>query len=208
MTNEPDFPARGVRLPRTARRAQLLQAAHDVFVANGYHAAAMDEIAERAGVSKPVLYQHFPSKLDLYLALLDHSSDVLLERVHDALRSTDDNKQRVTATMTAYFAFVDDPAETYRLLFESDLTNESAVRERLDRLNTACADEIAKIIAEDTGLSVEESTLLAIGLVGVAQVSARYWLDSGGSIPRDAAADLVATLGWRGIRGFPKRDDG
>jgi AcrR family transcriptional regulator len=208
VTNEPDFPARGVRLPRTARRAQLLQAAHDVFVANGYHAAAMDEIAERAGVSKPVLYQHFPSKLDLYLALLDHSSDVLLERVHDALRSTDDNKQRVTATMTAYFAFVDDPAETYRLLFESDLTNESAVRERLDRLNTACADEIAKIIAEDTGLSVEESTLLAIGLVGVAQVSARYWLDSGGSIPRDAAADLVATLGWRGIRGFPKRDDG
>jgi AcrR family transcriptional regulator len=207
VASEPDFSARGVRLPRVARRAQLLQAAHDVFVANGYHAAAMDEIAVRAGVSKPVLYQHFPGKLDLYLALLDQSAEVLLRRVHDALRSTEDNKERVTATMTAYFAFVDDPAETFRLLFESDLTTETAVRERLDRLNAACADEIAKIIADDTGLSVEESTLLAIGLVGVAQVSARYWLDSRGSIPRDAAAELVATLSWRGIGGFPKRDD-
>jgi AcrR family transcriptional regulator len=207
VTSEPDLSARGVRLPRVARRAQLLQAAHDVFVANGYHAAAMDEIAERAGVSKPVLYQHFPGKLDLYLALLDHSAEVLLRRLHDALLSTEDNKERVTATMTAYFAFVDDPAETFRLLFESDLTNESAVRERIDRLNATCADEIAKIIAEDTGLPVEESTLLAIGLVGVAQVSARYWLGSRGSIPRDAAAELVATLSWRGIGGFPKRDD-
>ena len=61
------------RLPRPARRLQLLGAARDVFVANGYHAAAMDEIAERAGVSKPVLYQHFPGKLELYLALLDES---------------------------------------------------------------------------------------------------------------------------------------
>jgi AcrR family transcriptional regulator len=207
VPSEPDLSARGLRLPRVARRAQLLQAAHDVFVANGYHAAAMDEIADRAGVSKPVLYQHFPGKLDLYLALLDHSGEVLLRLQHEALSSTEDNKERVTATMNAYFEFVDDPAETYRLLFESDLTNESAVRDRLDRLNSACADEIAKIIAEDTGLPVEESTLLAIGLVGVAQVSARYWLDSRGSIPRSAAAELVATLSWRGIGGFPKRGD-
>ncbi|HZI96263.1 MAG TPA: helix-turn-helix domain-containing protein, partial [Actinomycetales bacterium] len=55
--------ARGARLPRSARRAQLLGAAQEVFVSRGYHAAAMDEIADRAGVSKPVLYQHFPSKL-------------------------------------------------------------------------------------------------------------------------------------------------
>ena len=62
---------RPTRLPRSARRKQLLEAAQEVFVAQGYHAAAMDDIAERAGVSKPVLYQHFPGKLELYLALLD-----------------------------------------------------------------------------------------------------------------------------------------
>src|SRR5690606_32411520 len=65
MTSEtPPGSGRPVRLPRMARRAQLLAAAQEVFVAQGYHAAAMDDIADRAGVSKPVLYQHFPSKLE------------------------------------------------------------------------------------------------------------------------------------------------
>jgi len=195
-------------MPRSERRAQLLDAARQVFVEKGYHAAAMDDIAERAGVSKPVLYQHFPGKRELYLALLDESGEQLLARIHHALLSTDNNKQRVTATVAAYFDFVGDPATAHRLLFESDLGNEPAVRDRLDRFTALCAQEIAKVIAEDTGLPVEESTLLAIGLVGNAQFSARYWAESGGSIPRDVAAELVATLGWRGIRGFPKRDDG
>src|SRR5216683_3505171 len=79
---------RGTRLPRLARRRQLLDAAMEVFVARGYHAAAMDEIAERAGVSKPVLYQHFPGKLDLYLALLDDSVQALTGTIRDALAST------------------------------------------------------------------------------------------------------------------------
>src|SRR6204780_3091478 len=107
----------GTRLPRPARRRQLLGAAQEVFVAHGYHAAAMDEIAERAGVSKPVLYQHFPGKLELYLALLDESVDTLLETVRDALRSDADPKQRVAATFGAYFEYVGGGAEAYRLIF-------------------------------------------------------------------------------------------
>src|SRR6266487_3568008 len=94
---------RGTRLPRLARRIQLLGAAQEVFVAQGYHAAAMDDIAERAGVSKPVLYQHFPGKLDLYLALLDQHAESLVQAVRNALAQTTDNKQRVAATMDAYF---------------------------------------------------------------------------------------------------------
>ena len=89
-----------------ARRRQLLGAAQEVFVAQGYHAAAMDEIAERAGVSKPVLYQHFPGKLELYLALLDESVEELIAIVRDALSSTTENKQRVPATFQAFFDFV------------------------------------------------------------------------------------------------------
>src|SRR5215471_19035002 len=94
---------RPVRLPRSARRKQLLAAAQEVFVQQGYHAAAMDDIADRAGVSKPVLYQHFPSKLELYLALLDQRSGDLIDAVRTALASTHDNKQRVEATIAAYF---------------------------------------------------------------------------------------------------------
>ena len=102
-----EVPARGQRLPRPARRKQLLGAAQEIFVAQGYHAAAMDDIAERAGVSKPVLYQHFPGKLELYLALLDQHATELVKKVRVALASTTDNRKRVEASVAAYFDFVD-----------------------------------------------------------------------------------------------------
>nr|WP_019545159.1 TetR/AcrR family transcriptional regulator [Streptomyces sulphureus] len=194
---------RGTRLPRRARRTQLLGAAQEVFVAHGYHAAAMDDIAERAGVSKPVLYQHFPGKLDLYLALLDQHCESLLNAVRTALASTSDNKQRVLATMDAYFAYVEDEGGAFRLVFESDLTNEPAVRERVDKVSEDCAKAVSEVIGEDTKLPEEQAMLLAMGLCGMAQITARYWLSAGQQLPRDAAAKLIASLSWRGIAGFP-----
>ena len=85
MAAPADTRTRSTRLPRSARRAQLLVAAQEVFVAQGYHAAAMDDIAVRAGVSKPVLYQHFPSKLELYLDLLGESAAEMVRLVRAAL---------------------------------------------------------------------------------------------------------------------------
>ncbi|MGW8660614.1 TetR/AcrR family transcriptional regulator [Streptomyces diastaticus] len=198
---------RGTRLPRRARRNQLLGAAQEVFVAQGYHAAAMDDIAERAGVSKPVLYQHFPGKLDLYLALLDQHCEALLQAVQTALSSTTDNKLRVAATMDAYFAYVEDEGGAFRLVFESDLTNEASVRERVDKVTLQCAEAISAVIAEDTGLPKEESMLLAVGLGGFSQVVARYWLSSASPVPRDKAVQLLSSLAWRGIAGFPKHSE-
>jgi AcrR family transcriptional regulator len=206
VTTTSDTSLRSARLPRSERRAQLLDAAKDVFVERGYHAAAMDEIAVRAGVSKPVLYQHFPGKLDLYLAMLDVSIDDFVASVSSALNSTPDNKRRVAAAMEAFFAFVGAQDGTFRLLFENDLATLDAVRSRLYSLTRRCAEAIAPVIAEDTGQSPEEAQLLAAGMVGMAQVAARFWLASDGSLPRPEATALIATLGWRGIRGFPRRD--
>ncbi|AUG79555.1 TetR family transcriptional regulator [Kitasatospora sp. MMS16-BH015] len=194
---------RGARLPRSARREQLLGAAQEVFVAQGYHAAAMDDIADRAGVSKPVLYQHFPGKLELYLALLDKHCDALVDAVRDALSATSDNKMRVAATMDAYFNYVSSESGAFRLVFESDLTNEPAVRERVERASDASATLVSKVIAEDTDLPEHESKLLAAGVCGMAQITARYWLSQGLDIPRDEAVRLVASLAWRGLKGFP-----
>ena len=193
------------RLPRSARRAQLLESALDVFVANGYHAAAMDDIAERAGVSKPVLYQHFPSKLELYLALLDKSCDEVIDGVRRALAATDVNKERVAGTTEAFYTYVADAGGAFRLVFESDLRSEPAVRERVDRVTAACADAIAEVISDDTGLGSETSRLLAVALVGMSQVSARFWLSAEGDLPRERAIDVISTLAWRGIRGFPRQ---
>jgi AcrR family transcriptional regulator len=194
-------------MPRDARRAQLLDSALEVFVASGYHAAAMDDIAERAGVSKPVLYQHFPGKRELYLALLDQSCDTIIDACRKALASTADNKQRVVATMQVFYDYVADAHGAFRLVFESDLTNEDTVRQRVDRVTAECAEEIAEVIQEDTGLPAEQSRLLAVSLVGMAQVSARFWLDTEGGIEQRDAAGLVAGLAWRGIRGFPRTDE-
>ena len=193
-------------MPRTARRAQLLESALDVFVAQGYHAAAMDDIADRAGVSKPVLYQHFPGKLDLYLALLDTACDQVVEAVRRALSTTTDNKERVAATTEAFYSYVANPGGAFRLVFESDLTSEPAVRQRVDQVTLACADAIAEVIADDTGFSPEQSQLLAVALVGMSQVSARFWLSADGKTPQAQATELISTLAWRGIRGFPRQE--
>src|SRR5712692_7016207 len=204
LTATSDTRPRSNRLPRHERRRQLLDAALEVFVSQGYHAAAMDEIAERAGVSKPVLYQHFPGKLELYLALLDESVEALTDTVRAALASTTDNKQRVSATFTAFFDFVGSTGQAFRLVFESDLRNERAVRERLDSTMRVCAEMVSEIIREDAGVGDDEAHLLGIGLVGMAHVSATYWLGTKGMIPKDAAEELMARLAWRGISGWPR----
>jgi len=194
-------------MPRRERRAQLLSSALEIFVAHGYHSAAMDDIAERAGVSKPVLYQHFPGKLELYLALLDSSCDQIIENCRVALAMTQDNKLRVGATIDAFFEYVANDSGAFRLVFESDLTNEPAVREHVERVTTECAALIAHVINDDTGLPEAASRLLAVSLVGMAQVSARFWLSEAQGISRTEAAALVSALAWRGIRGYPKTDE-
>jgi AcrR family transcriptional regulator len=195
---------KSARLPRDERRAQLLVAALEVFTAAGYHSAAMDEIADRANVSKPVLYQHFPSKLDLYLAVLDLHIDSLVFAIQKAIASNRENSSRVAATVEAYFGFIDSEGEAFRLLFESDMNLEPQVRERLNRMTYDCAAAVSAVISIDTGLGKEESMMLAVGIIGTVQTTARHWLDRDGKIDRKRATELVMNLIWRGISGFPK----
>jgi AcrR family transcriptional regulator len=203
VTVSPQARPASTRLPRPARRRQLLGAARDVFVAQGFHQAAMDEIADRAGVSKPVLYQHFPGKLDLYLALVDESVAQLQQNLIDALSSTTDNRERVPATFRAFFEYVGSSGEAFRLVFESDLGNEPAVRDRLNQAMAHITDLVSQFIHEDAGVDEAEAHLLGMALVGMAQVTARYWLSTDRAIPQDQAEELIARLAWRGISGWP-----
>jgi AcrR family transcriptional regulator len=202
--------SRGGRLPRSARRRQLLAAAQEVFVANGYHAAAMDDIAERAGVSKPVLYQHFPGKLDLYLALVDEQAEALTSAIRDALARTDDNRERVHGVLSAYFEFVDGTARSapgaYRLIFETDLGKDPSVRDRVDGSTREVMHAVADTVAGDTGLDRDRAELLATALTGAAQVAARWWLDNNRPVPHADAVALLESLLWRGISHFPRSD--
>ena len=199
---------RSSRLPRGARRAQLLEAAQEVFVAQGFHAAAMDEIADRAGVSKPVLYQHFPGKRELYLALLEQQVTLLTDRVREAMEGTDDNRTRVNGAVGAYFDFINADGAAYRLVFESDLRNDDDVRELVDRGHRACVEAIGEVIAADTGLDRERALLLASGMTGLSETSARWWLPRKGTVSRDEAVSLLTALAWRGISRFPRLEGG
>ncbi len=161
----------------------------------------MDDIADRAAClqtgSVPALPEQAralprPARLQ--------RRPICWRRSAAALASTHDNKQRVEATIAAYFEFVDRDDAPFRLVFESDLTNEPAVRRaRRPRSTSQCAEAIAEVIAEDTALPPEQATLLGTALAGMAQVTARYWLAGRGSIPREEAARLVAQLSWRGL---------
>jgi hypothetical protein len=106
--------------------------------------------------------------------------------------------------MAAFYDFVAGEGEAYRLVFESDLRNVAPVRARVERANQQCAELIARAIAEDTDAPSEEAYLLGMGLVGMAEVSARYWLAQHKSIPKETAEQLIARLAWRGIGGFPR----
>ena len=194
------------RLPRDERRSQLLDAALEVFTQAGYHSAPMDEIADRAGVSKPVLYQHFPSKLELYLAVLDLHIDSLLFEIQKAVSSTQDNSSRVKAATAAYFDFINREGEAFRLLFESDMTVEPKVRERLNRMTYDCAAAFSAIISVETGLSKGLSMMLATGLIGNVQSAARHWLERDQKVSRDEAVSIIAAQIWRGVSGFPRTE--
>lgn len=196
--------SRSVRLPKRQRRRQLLQAARGVFVEMGFHAASMDDIAARAGVTKPVLYQHFGSKRDLYLAVLDSEATTFMGFMRSTLLSTSDNRARVAAAVDSYLTFISHDDAAYRLFFESDLVTAPDVRERVERVDDECASMVSQVIAQDTGLSESEATLLAYGLLGMAQSAARRWLRDRDSADKLSAAHLLTALAWRGISGFPR----
>ncbi|MDO5683623.1 MAG: TetR/AcrR family transcriptional regulator [Propionibacteriaceae bacterium] len=195
---------RPTRMPRDKRRLQLLDVAGQVFADKGYHSAAMDDIAEAAGVSKPVLYQHFPSKLDLYLALVDRASEEIVDLVRNAIVGTTDNAQRVSAALGSFYEFVAQAGKSFRFVFESDLIGDAQVSDRIWQAHRDLAEAIGQSIAADTRMPPTHARLLGISLVGLAQVGARYWVgELRDELSAQEASDLVATLAWRGVRGFP-----
>lgn len=194
---------RGGRLPRGERREQLLEAASAVFVDRGYHAAGMDEIADRAGVSKPVLYQHFTSKLDLYLAVLRQHVELLVSSVRQALRTTTDNRQRLRAAVQSFFDFIEHDSQGYRLIFQNDFVAEPQVAQQVKVATDACTDAVFDLISRDSGLEAHRARMIAVGLVGISVDCARYWLDSNRPISKDDAVEGTVAFAWGGLSHVP-----
>ncbi len=189
-------------MARDARRAQILQIAQELFARLGYHHVSMDDIAEHAEVSKPVLYRHFPSKLDLYLDVVDHRAEALVVAIDAILRSeATSGRAVVRAIVRAYVEFVEQAGDSFSLLFESDVTRDAEVRRRVEGASAAAAEAVCHGLRELAGMPPDHAQLVSAALVGMARVAAtaRYRT---GSVPVDDAVELITGLAWRGVAGF------
>ena len=191
---------RPVRLPAPARRRQLLDEALEAFAVGGFDRTSMDDIAEGAGVTKPVLYQHFRSKHALYLELLDDVGGQLLDAITKATAAATGPRQQVEAGFSAYFTFVNDQASAFRLLFGSGNRRDRSFSAAVRRVEEAIADAIAALIEAD--IDTEHRRLLANGIVGLAEGTGRHWVTSGLDLDPDEVARRIADLAWAGLRGI------
>ena len=176
-----------------------MMAGLEIFSEKGFHATAMDDIAERAGISKPILYQHFASKQDLYLGVMDERVDVLVAQVSNAIESTTGNRARLEAAIACYFRLVDEADHGYRLIFESDFTTNHDVRARVEDVVAQVSRVVGTEVMRQTGMSMGEANILAGGLCGMAQAAAWRWLRLGRPIPIEQAVAQTLNLAWNGL---------
>jgi AcrR family transcriptional regulator len=189
--------SQAARLPAARRRRQLLAVAREVFAEQGFHATSMDEVAEAAGVTKPVLYQHFDSKRLLYRELLEDVGQQLLDAIGAATTAAATPRQQVENGFAAYFRFVHDQRSAFRLLFGSGRRDEEFA-DAVRRVEDAIAEAIAALIEAD--IDPEHRRLLAQGIVGLAEGTGRYWVAQGLELDPELLASRIADLAWAGLR--------
>ncbi len=191
------------RLPAARRRRQLLNVALATFSAGGFHGTSMEDVAAAAGVTKPVLYQHFGSKRALYLELLDGVGGQLMDVIAKAAAEADGPQSQVEAGFGAYFRFVEHHEPAFRLLFGGGSKRDEGFAERVRLVEGAIAELIATFITAE--LPPDQTLSLAHGIVGMAEATCRHWLRARAAgetaTTADEVADQLAELAWSGLRG-------
>ncbi|MGO8873993.1 MAG: TetR/AcrR family transcriptional regulator [Acidimicrobiales bacterium] len=213
---EPDAPAGpgrpptapgGRRLTADARRRQLFEVALSLFAEHGFAATTMDDIAEAAGVTKPLVYQHFESKRALYLELMDVFSRELVTRIVKATANAKGPRQQVELGFAAYFELMVGNEQAFRLLYGRDAPDDTELGAALRRVEETLAQAIDPLI--DAGLDPEHRLLLAHAVVGMAEGASRHWLDARKELSAPeggeggGAAHLatrLADFAWAGLR--------
>jgi len=192
-----------IRLSAPERRKQLLSVAVDSFGVQGYHITTMNRLAQAAGVTKPVLYQHFRSKRELYLAVLSDVGERLREVIAQATSNATTPHEQVEAGFGAYFGFFANEPPSFQVLFGDAARNDAEFAAVSHRVEAELADTIAELMT--VGKSSEDRRLLAFGIVGLAEGSSRYWVARGLDIDPHVLAKRMADLAWYGLRGVPAR---
>ena len=188
------------RLPAARRRRQLLEVARRVFAERGFHDASMNDIAIAAGVTKPVLYQHFASKRELFSELLRDVGRDLQDTITKAVTAAETPRQMVELGFSAYFAFVDEHRNAFQLFYGGSMARDTEFAEVVSQTESAVAGLVAGLIEID-GLSDSQRQVLGHGIVGMIEGASIHWLRSSSDADPETLAQQLADLAWRGLRG-------
>lgn len=188
------------RLPAARRRRQLLDVALRVFAERGFHDASMNDIAVAAGVTKPVLYQHFTSKRELFAELLTDVGRDLQEAITKAVTAAATPREMVELGFTAYFSYVDQHRDAFQLFYGGSMARDEEFAEVVNQTETAVAGLVAGLI-EIEGLSPGQRQVLGHGVVGLIEGASIHWLRSNSDADPTTLARQLADLAWRGLRG-------
>jgi AcrR family transcriptional regulator len=194
------------RLSATDRRAAILDSALQVFSSRGYHAASIDEIAQEAGISKALIYEHFPSKKDLHASLLERHVQEIFEALAQAAAGPEPGEVRLRNGVDAFLEWVETHPRAFRLLFRDNF--ETDVAELLQRLQQQATFAIAGLMATEPieaapGDETDSQRRLAVEvfaqqLSGAAQSLAIWWREHP-DVKREFLVDCVMDFAWLGL---------
>lgn len=193
-----------LRLTADARRTQILDVAVDVFGQGGYYGASMNDIADAAGVTKPVLYQHFDSKSDLYRALIDDVGDRMIEAITEATAEAKNGREQTELGFLAYFRWVAQRHDEFMLIYGGGARHDAEFNDQLRIISDRVAEAITPLIAVD--LEPIMRTTLAHGLIGLAAGASRKLIETGESFDPDEVAGAISSLAWAGLRSISPKD--
>jgi len=193
------------RLTAEARRELILDAALEVFARRGFNGSSIDEIAQTASVSKALIYEHFPSKRDLHVSLLERHVQEIFERLAESAATSDPGEIRLRAGVDAFLEFVETRRDAFRMLFRDAV--EPDVAEIVASVQRQAAAAVAGLIATEPRTPMPEvdperdrQAIEMIGqqLSGAVQSLAIWWGDHP-EVPREVLVDSVMNFAWIGL---------
>ncbi|WP_233612254.1 TetR/AcrR family transcriptional regulator [Corallococcus sp. AB045] len=192
------------RLTGAERRVQLMEIGRSVFASKGYEATSIEEVAQQAGVSKPIVYEHFGAKEGLYAAIVDRELENLVARVSASI-AQGTPRQRFEDAVLAFMAYVKEEPAGFAVLTRDSPT--AAARRGLTRVIDDLAQRVSDVFRsefEHAGYPPKVAPIYANALVGMVTQVGHWWAAEGKAFSTENVARHVAALGWMGLRHLPK----
>ena len=187
-----------MRLPAPERREQLLSVALTVFAKHGYHDTSMNDVADAAGITKPVLYQHFASKRELFLDVIEEAGHRMISAITTHATTDTDGRRRTELGFRAYFTWVAEDHDAFMLLFGSGSRRDAEFADAVRQFTSKVADAIEPLITADIDASHRRT--LAYAIVGMTEAISRRLVEDGAKFDPEFVARQVSDLAWAGLR--------